>query len=173
MGAGVLPVALFRGTIYILLGQERYNDSWSDFGGSREKNETPFYTAIREGTEELNGFFGSEEDLEEELNYKSVLTLKYDCYTSYVFSTKYNRELPKYFNNNNKFIEKQDSDKIRIIRDKKNGLYEKSRIEWFDLKEFENEDKLQMIRPHYREIIKSLTRQKNLKKNIKLSELTL
>ena len=34
----------------------------------------PFYAAIREGTEELNGFFGSEEDLEE-LNYKSVLTL--------------------------------------------------------------------------------------------------
>ena len=28
---GVLPVALFRGTIYILLGQERYNDSWSQF----------------------------------------------------------------------------------------------------------------------------------------------
>ena len=65
MGAGILPVALYRGTLYLLLGQERHNSLWSDFGGSSHKRETPFKTAIREGTEELNGFLGTEEEMEE------------------------------------------------------------------------------------------------------------
>ena len=38
MGAGILPIALYKGTIYLLLGQERTN-LWSDFGGSANKNE--------------------------------------------------------------------------------------------------------------------------------------
>ena len=62
MGAGILPVALYRGCIYLLLGQERNDLLWSDFGGSTEiKNNTreyPFITAIREGGEELNGILG-------------------------------------------------------------------------------------------------------------------
>ena len=57
MGAGILPVALYRGTLFLLLGQERNNNNlWSDFGGSSHKGEKPFKTAIREGNEELNGF---------------------------------------------------------------------------------------------------------------------
>ena len=47
MGAGILPVALFRGTIFILLGQERHNDLWCDFGGSKENDEHPIQTAVR------------------------------------------------------------------------------------------------------------------------------
>ena len=105
MGAGILPVALYRGTLYLLLGQERNNNNlWSDFGGGSHKGEKPFKTAIREGTEELNGFLGSEEELEEEVNKNMVLSICYDKYTTYIFKIKYNTDLPKYFTNNNKFI---------------------------------------------------------------------
>ena len=68
MGAGILPVSLYRGCIYLLLGQERKGDLWSDFGGSSEfinnKKERPFATAIREGGEELNGILGINKQLE-------------------------------------------------------------------------------------------------------------
>ena len=64
MGAGVLPLALYKGTLFFLLGQERNNNLWCDFGGSTIKGEKPFKTAIREGCEELNGFLGDESELE-------------------------------------------------------------------------------------------------------------
>ena len=56
MGAGILPVALHKGVLFLLMGQERKNGLWCDFGGTPNKKEKPFETAIREGGEELNGF---------------------------------------------------------------------------------------------------------------------
>ena len=58
MGGGILPVSLQNGHLYFLLGKERGSNEWSDFGGSKEKGEIPFQTAMREGTEELCGFLG-------------------------------------------------------------------------------------------------------------------
>ena len=59
MGAGVLPIARHNNKLYLLFGRE-YNskskNKWSDFGGRAEKNEHVFTTAIREGTEETNGY---------------------------------------------------------------------------------------------------------------------
>ena len=78
MGAGILPIALYRGGLFLLLGQERHNNLWSDFGGSANKNEKPKKTAIREGTEELNGFFGTEEDLESILEGKLITSICYN-----------------------------------------------------------------------------------------------
>ena len=146
MGAGILPVALYRGTLFLLLGQERHNNLWSDFGGSAHKGEKPYKTAIREGTEELNGFFGSEEELDMEVTNNKILSICYDKYTTYIFKTKYNRELPKYFSNNNKFIEIQAK---TIIDTKHNGLYEKKNIGWFPINRFKNEKNKSMLRPHY------------------------
>ena len=99
MGAGILPISLYRGTLFVLLGQERHNNLWSDFGGSSHKNEEPFKTAIREGMEELNGFFGNEEELEEEVKNNMILSISYNKYTSYIFRVKYSKKLPKYFIN--------------------------------------------------------------------------
>ena len=155
MGAGILPVALYRGTLYLLLGQERYNNLWSDFGGSSYKNEKPFKTAVREGTEELNGLFGTEEELEEDINSNMILSISYDKYTTYVFHIKYNKDLIKYFINNNKFIEKKAP---QIIKDKNNGLYEKNKIEWFPLSKFRNNNNILLIRPHYQEHIKTIVK---------------
>ena len=42
MGAGVLPVSLYKGTLFLLLGQERKNNLWADFGGGAHKGERPF-----------------------------------------------------------------------------------------------------------------------------------
>ena len=64
MGAGILPVALHKGVLFLLMGQERKNNLWCDFGGTPNKKEKPFETAIREGGEELNGFLGINEELE-------------------------------------------------------------------------------------------------------------
>jgi 8-oxo-dGTP pyrophosphatase MutT (NUDIX family) len=164
MGAGILPVALYRGTLFLLLGQERNNNLWSDFGGGSHKGEKPFKTGIREGTEELNGFFGTEEELEEEVNNNIVLSICYDKYTSYIFRTKYNKDLPKYFSNNNKFIEKQASN---IINSKENGLYEKKFIGWFPINKFYMDANIMknrtmknkaMLRSHFQEHIMSIVK---------------
>ena len=57
MGAGILPVTIFKGTVFFLLGREKYhNNYWCDFGGSSNINESIYDTAIREGYEELDGF---------------------------------------------------------------------------------------------------------------------
>ena len=154
MGAGILPVALYRGTLFILLGQERHsNYKWCDFGGTPHKGEKPFKTAIREGTEELNGFFGTEEELEKDVNSNMLMSIYYDKYTSYVYRVKYDRNLPTYFNNNNKFIEKNAPD---IVDTHHNGLYEKKTINWFSVNKFRNSKYMQMVRPHYVEHITSI-----------------
>ena len=70
MGGGILPVAKHNGRIYLLFSRERKllsNDKdkgkWSDFGGSREKNESQYETAIREGVEESAGILGNKSQL--------------------------------------------------------------------------------------------------------------
>ena len=63
MGAGIVPVAIFKGTLVFLFGKESYDNKWGEFGGSSEKNEEKFATAIREGYEELDGFFGTQQQL--------------------------------------------------------------------------------------------------------------
>ena len=127
MGAGILPVALYRGALYILLGQERHNNLWCDFGGRPNKGEKPFKTGIREGAEELNGILGTEEDLDSIVSENLITSLCYEKYTTYVFKTKYNVDLPLYFKNINSFAEKHLKDKIDNHH---NGLFEKRQIRW-------------------------------------------
>jgi hypothetical protein len=147
MGAGILPVALHHGILYILLGQERYNNNlWSDFGGGAHKNEKPFKTAIREGTEELNGFLGSEDELEKEVTHNMILSMVCAKYTTYIYRTTYNDDLPIYFANNNKFIERCAN---QLIKDNDNGLYEKITLKWFPITYFQDISNKNMIRPHY------------------------
>ena len=53
MGGGILPIAFYKGHPYFLFSREGMIQAedpgkWSDFGGSKEKNETPKMTAIRD-----------------------------------------------------------------------------------------------------------------------------
>jgi 8-oxo-dGTP pyrophosphatase MutT (NUDIX family) len=157
MGAGILPITLFKGTLYLLLGQERRDHLWSDFGGSSNKGETPFKTALREGTEELNGFLGNEKELSQLVTKSKVLSIKYDQYTSYVFHIPYNKDLPTYFSNVNNFAETHLKDKIDSNH---NGLYEKTRIEWFPINKFKtpktNQNQNPKLRIYYSPFVATL-----------------
>lgn len=154
MGAGILPVTLHRGILYLLIGQERKQELWCDFGGSPNKGEkTPDKTALREGQEELNGFLGIDEELKDTVDTNMILSICYDKYTTYIFNVKYNKDLPMYFSNVNKFAEKYFADKIATHH---SGLFEKIAIDWFPISYFKNPKAKEIIRPHYREIINSI-----------------
>ena len=177
MGAGVLPIALYKGTLFLLLGQERHNNLWCDFGGSTINCEKPYKTAIREGIEELNGFLGNENDFETIVTDNMILSITFDRYTSYIFRTNYDDKLPLYFTNVNNFAEFYLKDKIYTknkiyskdkiytkdkigIKDnigtKDNGLFEKKQIQWFPLSEFMEDNSRASVREHYKPILDSL-----------------
>jgi len=153
MGAGVLPVALYKGTLFLLLGQERNNNLWCDFGGSPHKGEKPYKTAIREGSEELNGFLGDENDFETNVSNNFILSISFDRYTSYIFRTNYDKKLPMYFTNVNKFAEFHLRDKIDTQH---NGLFEKKQIQWFPLSKFKEDKSRAMFREHYKPVLDSV-----------------
>ena len=153
MGAGVLPVALYKGALFLLLGQERNNNLWCDFGGSPHKGEKPYKTAIREGSEELNGFLGDENDFETYVSNNFILSISFDRYTSYIFRTAYDKKLPIYFTNVNKFAEFHLRDKIET---QYNGLFEKKQIQWFPLSKFKDSKSHAMFREHYKPVLDSV-----------------
>ena len=165
MGAGVLPIALYRGTLFLLLGQERHNNLWGDFGGGTIKGEKSYKTAIREGTEELNGFLGNKNDFEKIVTCNMILSITFDRYTSYIFKTNYDKKLPLYFTNVNNFAEVYLQDKIYIkdnINTKHNGLFEKKQIQWFPLSEFREEKSCAIFREYYKPIVDSLLENEQL-----------
>ena len=165
MGAGVLPIALYRGTLFLLLGQERHNNLWGDFGGGTIKGEKSYKTAIREGTEELNGFLGNKNDFETIVTCNMILSITFDRYTSYIFKTNYDEKLPLYFTNVNNFAEVYLKDKINIkdnINTKHNGLFEKKQIKWFPLSEFREEKSCDIFREYYKPILYSLLENEEL-----------
>jgi 8-oxo-dGTP pyrophosphatase MutT (NUDIX family) len=159
MGAGILPITLNKGVIFLLLGQERHNNLLCDFGGSSNKGEKVYNTAIREGYEELNGLLGPISELEKKVSNNLLITISYDKYTSYVFHTKYDKNLPIYFKNMNDFAEKNMPDKVNI---KHNGLFEKNNIEWYKLSDFKNSKNMAKIRPHYTNILNAIVKNEKL-----------
>lgn len=159
MGAGVLPVSLYKGTLFLLLGQERHNNLWCDFGGGAHKGERPFKTAIREGTEELNGFLGDESEFETLVTNNLIVSISYDKYTSYIFKTNYDKKLPSYFSNVNSFAEVHLKDKIAI---EDNGLFEKKQIQWYSLSKLK-EDKSQIkLREFYKPLLETIFKNEKL-----------
>ncbi len=156
MGAGLLPIAINKGSILVLLGQERYDKNWSDFGGSTEKNESYLKTALREGEEETNGILGTGKQLADLVDKNLIATINNDDnYNSFVFKLKYDNRLPHYFNNNNRFIES----KLKYVLDNSykdhTGLFEKRRIKWFTISEIERD--YSRFRPHFVPILKTIS----------------
>lgn len=171
MGAGILPVTLYRGTLFLLFGKER-TELWSDFGGSAINKEDIFKTAIREGCEELNGFLGTEEELEIKVTENSIFQIGYEermkrnkklIYTTFLFNVKYDRNLPIYFNNVNNFAENHLPDKVNKEH---NGLFEKKEINWFTVDELK--ERKVNFRPWYVPFIDSIIKnEKNIINTIK------
>ena len=147
MGAGILPVAFNGVSVLFLLGREQYNRQWADFGGTSNYSNEPIYnTAIREGYEELSGLLGSEYELRHKVKNNLICTQNDNRYTSFIFETAYDRNLPLYFNRNFCFTQATSP---RLINNNHNGLYEKSEIRWFTASEIRSLN----LRPFYKNII--------------------
>jgi 8-oxo-dGTP pyrophosphatase MutT (NUDIX family) len=133
MGAGVLPTALHDGELYFLFGEEFDERKWIDFGGGAKPGESTLQNAIRECCEELDGFFGSANEIRQLIKNNSRLKLNLETYTTFLVQVPYDPNLPFYFNNHHKFVKTQLPHLVG-----KNGLYEKRQIQWMtiaDLKE--------------------------------------
>ena len=135
VGAGLLPAAVHKGTIYLLFGRENeLNDTpgWADFGGGSKPNETPLDVATREGSEELNGLLGSQSQLKKVAVRHKIAELMYNTYTTIVFKTDYDERLEDYYLNNYRFFEKNLPG---AKKNPHNGLLEKAEIKWFTFAE--------------------------------------
>ena len=154
-GSGVLPVAIHKNKLYFLFGKENaLEDSakgFADFGGSMDKNETPFEAAMREGAEETTGFLGDAKELEKYIkSHGGVKIFKLENYFTHVFALDYDQNLPKYYNMNHRFLwNKMDK---KVLNDSK--LFEKIEIQWFRPEEMMS--RISEFRGFYQEMIKIL-----------------
>ena len=161
-GSSILPVAIHNNKLYFLFGKENsLEDSapgFSDFGGGIENGETPFETAVREGSEELTGFLGNPSQIRQHIKkmggtYAFTHTNSKNStqnYTVHVVKYPYDPILPKYYNNNHHFLWNRMNRKFL----KSTKLFEKIEIEWFC--EDELKKRMSEYRPFYREVIETL-----------------
>ena len=129
MGAGILPTTIYNGKLYFLLGKEnKYADSpgWSDFGGGTDNNESFMETALREGSEELTGFLGNKQDIKKLLSKGTFIIQNDDRYRMFLFALQYDSQLPFYYNNNYRFLDKKLDETLL----KTSKIFEKSEIKW-------------------------------------------
>ena len=139
MGGGILPVAIKNNNVYFLFGKENELDDtpgWADFGGGKEEGESYLDTALREGSEEINGFLGSAEKLRSVVKKNKIAIIKFKEYTTYIFKMDYDEKLPLYYKNNYEFFSRY----LPHVKHKKdNGLLEKAKIRWFSFDELRKE----------------------------------
>lgn len=144
-GGGVIPVAMHNGDLYFLFGQENdvikdasKDQDWGDFGGGSKPGESEMDTCVREGAEELNGFYGNKRDFRKLLLKNQLLKLTYDTRVTYLMRVDYDERLPLYFNNNYRFI-KETANLRSIAAHPENGYFEKSHVRWFTLADLKRE----------------------------------
>ena len=158
MGGGILPVALYKKKIYFLFSREYIYSSdrdrglWSDFGGSKEKNESQEDTAIREGWEESSGILGSKSKIKYLVKNKVLRKINVNGYCTYIVLIKYNENLPKKFR---KHFLKVKKDKPHMIC--KNGLYEKDMLRWVEYNDIKTK-KFYKFRRWYKSIVREITK---------------
>jgi 8-oxo-dGTP pyrophosphatase MutT (NUDIX family) len=146
MGAGILPVTVYRNKIYLLYGRENVDDKnnkdrgkWSDFGGSTEKGESAFQTAVREGWEETAGILGSKTKIKNLIKYNLLDKISWDkdgkgIYTIFLVLIPYDSSLPKKLDKVYKNALKNEPEKVFAH----NGLFEKDKAEWIPLEKLKS-----------------------------------
>lgn len=167
VAGSILPVAIYKNQLYFLFGKENpFEDSakgWSDFGGKMENGETPYKAAIREGSEELTGFLGDSAAISKLIRKNGgVYKCVHNNYHVHMFLIDYDENLPKYYNNNHRFLwERMNPHALNKTR-----LFEKIEIDWFSISDMKT--KRNVFRPFYREIVDMLVADMtNIKKFIK------
>ena len=171
MGAGILPVSIKNNKLYFLFGKENKFETsapgFSDFGGGTDNDETFIQTAVREASEELTGFLGTDEDIKKQLvKSGSFFVDVNDKYRMYILPMKYDPMIEFYYNNNQNFIQKRlDQDVI-----KNSKIFEKSEIRWICIDDLIKQ-RLQ-FRHYFRGALDLLLQNKNqLKKVVKQHEM--
>ena len=172
MGAGILPTTIHNGKLYFLFGKEgKFEDSapgFSDFGGGTDNNESYFETAVREAGEELTGFLGDDADIRKMLKKSGTFNIDYTAntghktYRMHIFPFPYDESLTHYYNNNQRFLQKNLPDEVF----KTTKIFEKAEIRWICI------DDLPKMRPQFRSyfqnIVDMILQQKNaIKKFVK------
>jgi hypothetical protein len=158
MGAGILPTAIHNNKLYFLFGKEnKYADTpgFADFGGGTDDHESYIQTAIREGSEELTGFLGSDEELGKMLKKRGTYNINNDNYRMHIFYLKYDEALPYYYNNNQRFLQKRLDPKVI----KETTIFEKAEIRWFCIDELSKSKS--EFRSYYPPIIDKILSQQN------------
>ena len=153
MGGGVLPVAIHKGKLYFLFSREYINSKddgglWSDFGGSKDNDETYFETALREGYEESDKIIGSKNNIKK-LMKNSLQQITINGYRTYVVLINYDKDLPKKFRNKFLYIKEN---KPHLLC--KKGLYEKDMIKWYSYQDIKKN--FNKFRPFYKNIVRTI-----------------
>lgn len=153
MGGGILPVSIYKGKLYFLFSREYINSKkdgglWSDFGGSKEKNETFFQTALREGYEESDNIIGSRKVIKK-LMENNLREITINGYRTYIILIKFDRDLPIKFRN--KFLSVKNN-KPQLIG--KKGLYEKDMLKWYTYQDIKKN--FNKFRPFYKKTIRTI-----------------
>lgn len=156
--AGILPFCYNpkNNKIYYLLGRESHKHPtaaklYSDFGGSKEGNESKISTAAREGYEETQGIFGNEKSIQlqiSKLPKSMVLSTRYNTYTTYLYKINYIPDLPQIMNRLFYFMKRNLSNVV----DETNGYFEKDHHILVTLDEI-NKKYYSSLRTFYKEII--------------------
>ena len=156
MGAGILPVAIHNGTIYLLFSREASHmksaGQWSDFGGSRENAETPLQTAVREGWEESAGFLGTKREIRHLIRTHLIDKIHVSGYTTYLVDIPFSQRLPVRFAAHFRAMKKHHPEKVS----RKDGLFEKDKLRWIRMDSLRRH--LPIFRPWYRRIIRQIIR---------------
>jgi len=155
IGAGILPYAIRQDNqdndLVFLLGLENHkkdkNKLYSDFGGRREKKETPSATAYREFVEETMDMMGNNAEIKKLLNNPSVLHIADNTYHEYIIKIDFNEDITNTYNRIINMLKKCNKNKKYItISSCPVGLLEKAEMRWFTAKEiYENKNKMRPI----------------------------
>lgn len=133
VGSSILPVTIHKNKLYFLFGKETPLETsapgWSDFGGGVENGETAMETALREGGEELTGFLGDAVQLQQHIQtHGGIYPINHENkYHVHVIYVPYDENLPKYYNQNHRFL--WDRMDHKLLQGTK--LFEKIEISWF------------------------------------------
>ena len=129
-GSAILPATIINGKLYFLFGKEnKFEKSapgFSDFGGGIEKGEKPYEAAIREACEEMTGFLGNQKEVKSLLEKYGTYKVEIENYTSFIFPLPYDPQLVKYYNNNQRYLQRKLPDKVF----KTTRIFEKEEIRW-------------------------------------------
>ncbi|NGX59514.1 MAG: hypothetical protein KR126chlam3_00666 [Chlamydiae bacterium] len=82
-GAGVLPYCIRDNEVYFLLSNEGFGSAkrtWCDFGGGKDKGESPLQTAARECWEESRGILGDRKTIEQNISSSPVIGQRYKMF---------------------------------------------------------------------------------------------